>query len=169
MPGNLEEVFDDERSCQQIGQHRPGIGDHRQDGDGEGVLERGWPISPRPLARAVVMNSACRVASIPSRMQTGDAPGEIKAEGERRQNGLPGRAPQGDGEPAQFDGQEHDQDRANDQARHADDEQGRQAARIIPPSPPVDRREKAQRNPRADGEAKRRRAERQRNRQPLPR
>ena len=38
--GNLKNIFDDERAGQQIRQHRAGIGNDRQNGDADGVLEQ---------------------------------------------------------------------------------------------------------------------------------
>src|ERR1039458_5027170 len=38
--GNLENILDDERTGQQIGQHGAGIGNDRQDGDADGVFKQ---------------------------------------------------------------------------------------------------------------------------------
>ena len=104
---------------------------------------------------------------MPFAEQARDFAGEEQAEGDGRQNHVPRRFPEADGQQFPFDGKEQDQQRRDNESRHAHGQHGQKTAGIIRPAPAPGRGEKSDRQADAHRKAKRQRAEQHRDRQSL--
>ena len=92
---------------------------------------------------------------------------KVKSERQCWQHSVPRRTPERDGKPAPFDGEHHDEERADDQPRNADHEQRQKTSGVFRPMPFAHCGDETERKAEAQRETKRQRAQRQRGRQPL--
>jgi len=112
------------------------------------------------------MKSDCMAFNI-LREQARDFAGEEQAEGDGRQNHVPRRFPQADGQQFPFDGEKQDQQRRDDKSGHANGQRGQKTAGIIRPSPAPGCGEKTDRQPDAHRKPERQGAEQHGDRQSL--
>ncbi len=133
-------LFDDERTGEQIGQHRSGIGNHRQQRDAESVLEqqRGFaqPFGPRRRDKFRLGGIQHAFAHEP-----GNFAGEEQTKRDDRQDHVPRRFPQRDRRRCEFDGAGQNQNGCDDKTGNAHREDGEKAAHVILPMPAPRRRE----------------------------
>ena len=90
--GDLENVFDDERSGKEIGEERAGVGENGEDGDSESVFPKGGLFAEAFGARG---HDEFGLEGVEHAFahEAGDAAGEVEAEGDGWENGVPWRGP----------------------------------------------------------------------------
>ncbi len=99
--------------------------------------------------------------------QPRDTSGKIKAQRRHRQYGVPRRSPQGHRQEPPFDGQKHHENRSDNQAGNANNQDGDETSEVVFPMATARRGKVTNGQTHTHREPKRQQAQAQRHRQPL--